>query len=631
MNARRRAAVAVGSVIAGMLAGAPATSAHAATPYTLPWAQVSNMVADTHGHVYVSGGQGTTGVVVLNADGTYDTTIANQAGAEGLTLSPDGSTLYVADYDASAVAAIDTTSLTETARYAVPQSPTSSVQIGGTLYVGPSTHVGIDLATGTVEQVHSQISIVGNRLLTSPADPNALYFLPPPLAAIYRFTVTDPTHLKPAGNAAVAGDAVVADPFTADLVLGTSTGAAKVALPALTPDGSYTSDPARALAASPASGGLLAIGTYHYVGNTEVDDVLVLKAGTQVSTVELASSIGYLTKLAWSADGKQLYAAQLSGTSMHVSVIDSADQPTSSLSISAAPTTVARNAAVTVSGVLDVGGAPAPAGLSVTVTRTDRNGTSTVSMVSTGPTGAWTLTDHPPVAGTNTYTATHPADAVSGTSTASTTVTVTGLTTVVTITAPATSYRLGSAVVVTAHLGTSSTNRTLTLYKALYPQAYTLVGTYTVNSLGNVSFTALIAGRTTFLAQFTGDALYSPTRATHVVLGYPLLRDSLSGQYTTSRGLAYFHHTKNPLIIGQFAPAISACIQFEAQYKSGSSWLTAAKRSLCYGTVAGQGRASVYLVGTHVVGREYRMRAIYFGSPLYGAATAPWLYLTFVT
>lgn len=69
------------------------------------------LVDETNGHVFVSGGQGTSGIAVAGLDGELVQEIPDLAGAEGLLLSRDGTTLYVALRDGEAVAAVDTSTM----------------------------------------------------------------------------------------------------------------------------------------------------------------------------------------------------------------------------------------------------------------------------------------------------------------------------------------------------------------------------------------------------------------------------------------------------------------------------------------------------------------------------------------
>lgn len=97
---------------------AVATPAAAAdSTYYLSTGNVPEIVVDeAHGHVYIAGGRAGT-VLVRDLEGNEVTTITGQRDASGLALSPDGSVLYVANAHADAISAIDTTTLTEVARY----------------------------------------------------------------------------------------------------------------------------------------------------------------------------------------------------------------------------------------------------------------------------------------------------------------------------------------------------------------------------------------------------------------------------------------------------------------------------------------------------------------------------------
>lgn len=67
-------------------------------------------------HVFVAAGQGTSAVYVLDFNGNLVKTITGEPGASGMVVDTATHTLYVADYDATAIAEIDTQTLTETSR-----------------------------------------------------------------------------------------------------------------------------------------------------------------------------------------------------------------------------------------------------------------------------------------------------------------------------------------------------------------------------------------------------------------------------------------------------------------------------------------------------------------------------------
>lgn len=112
----------VALVAGAALLAAPAAPAAAATTTTtsLPIDRASAVALDeTHGHLFVSTGPGRDQVLVTDLSGAPVRTLSGLAGASGLLV--DGPTLYVALADAHAVAAVDTGTLTETARWAVPE------------------------------------------------------------------------------------------------------------------------------------------------------------------------------------------------------------------------------------------------------------------------------------------------------------------------------------------------------------------------------------------------------------------------------------------------------------------------------------------------------------------------------
>jgi sugar lactone lactonase YvrE len=124
------------SVVVG-LTGVDAMAAD--TTAALPLSHYSHMVVDAaHQHIFFSEGKGSAGILVTDLSGDTVTTIADEAGATGLALSADGSTVYAALADGDAIAAIDSSSLTESARYptGAGTAPVSVTVAGGKLWYG---------------------------------------------------------------------------------------------------------------------------------------------------------------------------------------------------------------------------------------------------------------------------------------------------------------------------------------------------------------------------------------------------------------------------------------------------------------------------------------------------------------
>ncbi|WP_316749781.1 hypothetical protein [Streptomyces herbicida] len=122
--------------------GPGAYESYGASDVPLPIAHFAHMLVDApHGHLFISGGAGTDGILVTDLDGGNPTMISGEPGATGLALSDDGSALYASLPDQDAIAAINTESLTEAARYGTGAGthPDSLAVAGGTLWFGYGT------------------------------------------------------------------------------------------------------------------------------------------------------------------------------------------------------------------------------------------------------------------------------------------------------------------------------------------------------------------------------------------------------------------------------------------------------------------------------------------------------------
>ncbi|MET7822094.1 hypothetical protein [Micromonospora zamorensis] len=140
MQIRRGATVALAALTAGLLTGAfpgPAVAAATQTATPLPLTQVADVVS-AGDRVFVSGGRSSTDVVVTSATGALVGTLANLPGPTDLLLSADRQTLYVALPSANAIAAFDTGSLIESARYdtGAGECPSSLALTGRYLWFG---------------------------------------------------------------------------------------------------------------------------------------------------------------------------------------------------------------------------------------------------------------------------------------------------------------------------------------------------------------------------------------------------------------------------------------------------------------------------------------------------------------
>jgi hypothetical protein len=101
--------------------------------------------------VFVSGGSGTDGVTVTDTEGTVEQTLSGLPGATGMTLSADGSTVYVALADGDGIGEINTSTLAVTTIDTGTSTCPSSVAVtADTLWFGYGCGTG-DERVGSVE------------------------------------------------------------------------------------------------------------------------------------------------------------------------------------------------------------------------------------------------------------------------------------------------------------------------------------------------------------------------------------------------------------------------------------------------------------------------------------------------
>ncbi|MCG5468595.1 hypothetical protein LADH09A_002463 [Micromonospora sp. LAH09] len=139
MQIRKGGTLALAVLTAGLLTAVFPGQAQAATQTAtlLPLTTVADVVS-AGDRVFVSGGSTSTDVVVTSATGTVVGTLPSLPGPTDLLLSADRRTLYVALPTANAIAAFDTGSLIESARYdtGAGECPSSLALTGRYLWFG---------------------------------------------------------------------------------------------------------------------------------------------------------------------------------------------------------------------------------------------------------------------------------------------------------------------------------------------------------------------------------------------------------------------------------------------------------------------------------------------------------------
>lgn len=317
--------------------------ARADTTTPLPFTPSSSgsLIVDPAGqHVFVSAGSGGSAIAVFDFAGNLVQTITGEDGASGMALDPATHTLYVALYDAPAIAAIDTTTLTETARYPIPwPHPWSLAFAGGQVWIsGFSDEVNGWIASmapdgsGLTQQTLQ--TGVGTMLLAAggPGDnllAAATENLEPATVSVFDVSQPTPTLIKSAWNP--TGDTGSAESMTftpsgQDLLLASATPSEVTALNSTT----LVSDATYPTGAYPASAAVSFDGNYVAASrsnpNGDGPELYIFPTGetTPVASLDENSGIG---DLAFSPDGTRLFGLTNSSGQPVLAVIDNPTVP----------------------------------------------------------------------------------------------------------------------------------------------------------------------------------------------------------------------------------------------------------------------------------------------------------------
>jgi hypothetical protein len=650
------------------VAAQPAPAARAGltdTTVVLPITGAAGKVVDAaHGHLFIS--DGVSQILVTDLAGHPVTTIGSEPGAGSMALSQDGDTLYVTDSwsDATpnyfgAIAAIDTRTLRETARYPLPTNmqPSSVAFTGGKLWFGyqvtgkgggiGAVDPGAATPTATVGLAQDQFGTAPT-LGATPGAPNQLVAIDAPGrvggpgAEIRLYDVSQGIGgaLPPSPGGYALGGAydmsfnpdgsefAVAD-INADIFgfTGSTFHRGQYAVGSM---GFGWSSVAVAPGGAAAIGG----GTHNDVRQIEVhpkDAPRVVNAYTLPLNEQLQDS-----GLAWSPDAGTLYAFSKADGDSHLRLHLIQGDPTHAVTTArlSAPASVQVGRSFTLSGALD----PAPfyPGTQVTITRTSSvdHGTVLLPVQTLSMFGRYQFTDTLPVAGSYTYTATFAGDAALEPATVSTVVQATGVATTLTVRPDAASYDQGATAHVTAHLGTTTANR----YVAIYAQPADgsprkLVAAGNVDAHGNLNAAYKVSVNTTFTAVYSGDAADSPASANTLVGVRIGLRETLSGGYMTARygstPYAVFHHIAALHLALQTTPVKNGnCLGVQVQQYVSGAWRTRTAVA-CVATHMGKASCTLSLRGLSI-GGLFRIAASW--TPPRGefniATTGAWQYFT---
>ncbi|AXE78739.1 Ig-like domain repeat protein [Streptomyces atratus] len=641
-----------------VLVGGVANPAAADSSKILPAASVGDVVADgVHQRVFIS--DPTSGkVLATDYSGNVVGTIPSLPGVTGLELSADSGTLYAGVRGADAIAAIDTSTLVESARYATgaDTEPAYPALAGGKLWFGYGA-----AAEGNI----GSLDLSGAEpVVTLDQEPDSTWYSAPTLAS------------KPGAPGTLAAGAEGQNPVQLavyDVASGTATRTAQLRTGgsnlhdlALTPDGSQvvvasgapyhhqvyrtsdltpgTSYPSDAYpnAVDIAPDGTVAAG----IDGWYEPDVYVYKQDTTkpVRTYDFpntGNSSGADTLedagLAWAPDTSRLFAVTVNSYGVRsLRVLTDAVKSATTVTVNA-PAKSERGKKLTVTGRVKSEGA-FPVGAKATVTRTDIESPKgkTLPAVTLKSDGSFSFTDTPTAGGQVTYKVSYAGDVAHSAASGSDKVAVSRAATSLTLNRNKALYSYGTDVSFTAHLGTTYKNRTVELWVDPFgpDKPKKLVKTGKVNAKGNLSTTVDMTRDTTVTAVFKGDGRYASKTVTSTAYAKVRVSTSVSKQYKTAKigstPYAYFHKKTNPVFTTTMSYYKNRSHKLSLQFYYQGTWYDAGSQYFKLGT---NGKSIVTLTGTHDTGYRMRVRASYVngtsGDTVNSNTNGSWKYFIF--
>ena len=298
-------------------------------------------------HVFVAASEGTSSIYVLDFDGNLVKTITGEQGASGMAVDTATHTLYVADYDATAVAEIDTQTLTETARFSTaPFSGVFSLAIaGGKLWMATAANGSGTVAVANLDGSDITDAGIGDRLpnlLASSADGHLLavgdHESEPPNVSVYDVSGDTPSlvsHVWNPGGNATSVDDITFDPSGSNVLLVAGSIHA-LSTSTLLSSASYPTSSFPTAVAVTADGNYVATGS-SAIYNTY--DLFVYPTGdtTPVASYAIGQGNNIMAHaLAFSPDGSRLFAlSRASNNDLALEVIDDPTLATTMTTLSA--------------------------------------------------------------------------------------------------------------------------------------------------------------------------------------------------------------------------------------------------------------------------------------------------------
>jgi hypothetical protein len=642
------AAMTAAVMLIGSLAIAEEASASTLTSsyHVLPISTFRHIaVDDAHNHVFVSDGQHS--IVVRTLAGAAVTTITGEDGADGLALSPDGSTLYVALTTPNVIQAIDTSLLSESARYSTGDGtcPSSVAALGTNVWFGyggctAGQGIGvIDLTQQTPAAVTGiSTALDASILATSSALPGRLFAGERGGSTVSAFDISGATltfsSSVPVSNGGgnLKDIAVSPDGTNVFAASGSPYYIPEWLASDLSPVRNFGSNLPYPDAVAVASTGQVAGGFFAWYDK----DVRVYTPGaTQLHAFEFSLCCGTSyydypvladAGLAFTADASRLYAVS-TDDSLRVTlhIYNNATLPSSTMTLSG-PSKVTRATTVSLSGKLSSQGVGVGA-TPLTVKKTDLDGTHTLPGVITSNDGSFVVHDTPRVGGTNTYTVSWVGDSTRLGITKTFKVAVSRVTTALSLKPNRSIYNYGATESVTVHLGATynASLRAVSIYAKQVGGNLKLLKSGKVNSYGNLSASVAYSHNLTFTAKYAGDERYAPRTVSVGRKVRVKVNSAIAGYYTKSGGYYLFHQSKGGGFgVKVFPNKASEPVEFRMQAEHSGVWKTVSTYT------ADLNQYSV--AGASFNGRTYtplRIRVEFHGDHSNAPDNSKWWYVQF--